>query len=127
MSVDARRERGPGRRTPEERPGFTCGFALEVEADGADGLDSGGTRGVPREHDVEVCEMALAEALVKGGDFIGCGSRAFELSVAGVVAWMVSRCIPHRRGDDSLKWTVLRAATSQPRACMAIVAILLPT
>jgi hypothetical protein len=59
----------------------------QIPRDGADGVDGVGGGAVPREEDVEVREVRLAEAVVEFLDLGGRGASAFELTVACVVAW----------------------------------------
>jgi hypothetical protein len=59
----------------------------QVPRNGADGVDGISGGGVPREEDVEVREVRLAEAVVEFLDLGGGCASAFELTVACVIAW----------------------------------------
>ena len=88
----------PGRETTAGLP--------QIPGDGADGVDGVGGGGVAGKQDVEVGEAGLDEAGVEVSDFGGGGAAAFELAVAGVVAFWrrgmsEGRGFPHRQAEGS--------------------------
>ena len=75
------------RLTPEERSRLRRGLQLQIPGDGSDGLHSLCARRIAREQDIKVREVALLEASVEFVDLLGRRPGAFELLVAGMIAW----------------------------------------
>lgn len=134
MSSLSHRNCGLEKLTPKEGPGLARRPLLQVHADRSDGINRGCTGSVAGKHHIKVREMALTQTLIEITNLLRTGSRSAELSIPSVIAYdcvnqdptCLGRTVLHY-GRYTLKWTVFKAATSQPKACMTHVAMVFPT